>query len=157
MSSWRCLPFDRLLIPTTALLAAALVCGCGDGVGKTLPVTGKVTLANSPLTAESTVILFKPDRDKGNASSFEPAGTVDRQGNYALVTQGKKGAPPGWYKVVVTATEFRPSDAPSSRNHHPTPRSLVPASYGQAATSPVAIEVVKNPPPGAYDLKLTHE
>jgi hypothetical protein len=31
----------------------------------------------------------------------------------------------------------------------------VPARYGLAATTPVAIEVVEKPEPGAYDVKLS--
>jgi hypothetical protein len=142
-----------------ALLFVFLASGCGDasGVGKTLPVTGKVTLDDAPLTAASTIILFKPDDAKGNTSPFEPTGTVDDQGNYTLSTRGKKGAPPGWYKVIVTATEARPEQAMGPRHHHPTPRSLLPARYGQAATTPLAIEVVEQPASGAYDLKLTRK
>jgi hypothetical protein len=139
------------------LLCALVASGCGDasGVGKTFPVRGKLTLDDQPLTAASTVVLFKPDVGRGNTSPFEPTGTVDGQGSYTLSTRGKKGAPPGWYRVVVTATEVRTSDGKATGQHRPTPRSLVPPRYGQAATTPVAIEVVEGPAPSAYDVKLT--
>jgi hypothetical protein len=96
MSYLRCFLFRGSPLPATALLFVSLASGCGDasGVGKTLPVTGKVTLDDSPLTAPSTIVLFKPDAAGGNASPFEPAGTVDGQGNYTLFTRGKKGGPP---------------------------------------------------------------
>jgi hypothetical protein len=134
-----------------------LAFGCGDtsDVGKTFPVSGKVTLDDSPVTAASAIILFKPDAGRGNTSPFEPTGTVDAEGNYRLFTKGKAGAPPGWYKVVVTATEPRGADEKVPKNHRPGPRSLLPAGYGQAATTKVAIEVVENPAPDAYDVKLT--
>jgi hypothetical protein len=139
-------------------LCAALAPGCGDksGVGKTLPVAGKVTLDDRPLSATTTIVLFKPNAAKGNTSSFEPTGTVDAQGNYNLATRGKKGAPPGWYKVTVTATELR-SDAATDRHRHsrPSPRSLLPARYGVAGTTTLEVEVVEKPETGAYDLKLT--
>ncbi len=142
----------------TAFFLLLLPAGCSDssGVGRTHPVSGQITLDNKPLSATTSIILFKPDADRGNTSPFEPTGTIDAQGNYTLVTSGKKGAPPGWYKVVVTATEPRGGgEYKGPRNHRPTPRSILPARYGQAATSQLAIEVVENPKPGAYDLALT--
>lgn len=140
-----------------AWLFAFLACGCADtsGVGKTFPVAGKVTLDDQPVTAASTIVLFKPDPARGNTSPFEPTASVDGQGNYTLSTKGKSGAPPGWYKVVVTATEPRGADEKGPRNHRPGPRSLLPAVYGQAATTTVAFEVVESPAPGAYDVKLS--
>jgi hypothetical protein len=132
-------------------------CSDGSGVGRTVPVAGKITLANEPLTAKNTIVLFKPDTSKGNTSPFEPAGTVDEAGNYTVQTKGKQGAPPGWYKVVVTARDEAPAEHPKSGGpqHRPVARSLVPARYGQDKTSGLSLEVVENPAPGAYDLKLT--
>jgi hypothetical protein len=149
--------FRGLVLFCSALLWACLVTGCGDssGVGRTYPVAGKATLNNEPLTAQNAVILFKPDKSKWNTSSFEPAGTVDENGNYTLTTKGKQGAPPGWYKVVVTASEAPPEHPKTPQHHRPVARSLVPAKYGQDKTSDLSIEVVENPSPGAYDLKLT--
>jgi hypothetical protein len=149
--------FRDSLYAATAIFFALQAFGCGDssGVGKTLPVTGKITLDDGPLTATNTMVLFKPDSRRGNNSPFEPAGAVDSQGNYTLVTKGKNGAPPGWYKVTVTATEPRGAEEKGPRNHRPGPKSLLPAKYGQAATTTVAIEVVENPASGAYDVKLT--
>jgi hypothetical protein len=156
MSHLRTFCFRSPRLPAAAVLLALWAAGCGDaGVGRTLPVAGQVTLDGGPLTAASTVILFKPDPAKGNASPFEPAGTVDDRGNYTLATKGKKGAPPGWYKVIVTASEPRADAVKGRRQQRPAPKSLVPARYGQAETTPVLIEVVENPASGAYDLKLT--
>jgi hypothetical protein len=149
----RCLPL-RLCGP----LLAALAAGCGDasGVGPTFPVAGKVTFNNAPLTAKNTVILFKPDAARGNTSRFEPSGTVDADGNYSLTTRGKNGAPPGWYKVVVTAREeAEPVHPKGPQRHRPVSKSLLPVRYGQAQTTDLSVEVVEGPAPGAYDLKLT--
>jgi hypothetical protein len=146
----------RRLLPAASLLVLpALGCGDSSEVGKTYPVAGKITLDGEPLTAASTVVLFKPDAARGNSSPFEPTGTVDGEGKYTLVTKGKKGAPPGWYKVTVTATGglFEATKGPTKR--HPGPRSLLPARYGQAATTPFSIEVVEYPAPDSYDLRLT--
>src|SRR5262249_38077153 len=97
----------------------------------------------------------KPDAAKGNSAPFEPAGTVNKQGKYTLSTNGRKGAPPGWYKVTVTAVAPAEPDAKPGRSHHPLPRSLLPAKFGHANTHDLSVEVVANPAPGAYDLKLT--
>jgi hypothetical protein len=149
--------FRGLPLLLLAFLFGCLASGCGDdsGVGRTVPVAGRVTIDNAPLTAKSTVVLFKPDASKGNTSPFEPVGTVDADGNYTLKTKGKNGAPLGWYKVVVTAYEGSPEHPKSPRQHRPVAKSLVPAKYGQEKTSDLSIEVVENPTPGAYDLKLT--
>jgi hypothetical protein len=158
MSNVLARPTGGLPLLLAALLLAMLAGGCGDasGVGRTVPVSGKVNLLNEPVTAKTTVVLFKPDAARGNTSLFEPIGTVDGAGNYRLTTKGKKGAPPGWYRVVVTAREDAPPAHPTTpQNHRPVARSLLPARYGQAATSGLVIEVVDNPEPGAYDLMLT--
>ncbi|HLN28335.1 MAG TPA: hypothetical protein VK395_11395 [Gemmataceae bacterium] len=150
-------PCKIFAVPLTAWLLAFLASGCGGdaGVGKTFSVAGKVTINDVPLTAENTVVLFVPDASKGNTSPFEPAGTVDEDGKYTVTTKGKNGAPPGWYKVVVTATESAPEHPKSPHGRRPVVRSLLPAKYGLAKTSDLALEVVENPVPGAYDLKLT--
>jgi hypothetical protein len=139
-----------------ALLFAALACGCGDdgGVGKTYPVNGRITINQEPLTAKSTIVLFKPDASKGNTGEFEPVGTVDETGTYTVLTKGKKGAPPGWYKVVVTATESGSVHPNNRTDHRPVAQSIVPPKYGQDKTTDLSVEVVENPSPEAYDLKL---
>jgi hypothetical protein len=122
-------------------------------VGKLYPVTGKITRNGEPLTVRTTMVLFKPDASRGNLGRFEPAGTVDEEGDYTVFTEGNEGAPLGWYKVIITATSTE-LQTPEKR-HHPRPRSLLHARYGQTKTTDLAVEVVANPAPGAYDLKLT--
>lgn len=151
-------PAGSLPLFLAALLAAIPASGCGDtsGVGRTVPVTGKVTFNDTPWTAKTTILMFKPDADKGSSSPFEPVGTVDANGSYRLTTNGKNGAPPGWYKVVITAREeAAPEHAKTPGPHRPVSKSLLPAKYGKAETSGLSIEVVENPSPGAYDLKLS--
>ncbi len=73
-----------------------------------------------------------------------------------MTTNGKVGAPPGWYKVIVTAREdAEPVHPKSANSHRPVARSLLPGKYGDAETSGLSIEVVENPVAGAYDLKLS--
>jgi hypothetical protein len=140
------------------LLLVILAAGCTDtsGVGKTYPVSGKVTLDDKPLTGAMTLLLFKPDTAKGNTSLFEPSGQADDQGNYTLVTRGKSGAPPGWYKVIVTATTLPKEEGKRSPGRKSSGvKSLLSPRYGQASTTPISIEVVESPADGAYDIKLT--
>jgi len=148
-------PRAALRAPAIALIVVALVAGCGDGVGKTYPVSGTVFIGAAPLDAKSATVMFVPDRTKGNTSSFEPGATVDSTGHYTVFTKNQRGAPPGWYKVVVTGiAEAPPPESKGPLTKRPAPKSLVPAKYGRAATTPLEIEVVANPATGAYDLNL---
>lgn len=146
-----------LACAATVSVALLTVSGCGDesGVGTTYPVSGTITVNGQPLIAQTAMVLFKPDVSRGNQSPLDPAGTVDGQGHYTLSTAGRSGAPPGWYKVVVTATTTEMSVPSGKRHARPRPKSLVAAKYGQATTTALMVEVVENPAPGAYDLKLT--
>jgi hypothetical protein len=134
------------------LLLASLGCG-DDGVGVTYPVSGRVLVAGTPLTPKAGTVVLKPNAARGNTTAFEPAGAINASGEFVVYTKSRRGAPPGWYKVVVAATgETQPSDGtPLSR---PMPKHLVPAIYGQEATTTLEIEVVESPPSGAYDLRL---
>jgi hypothetical protein len=136
-----------------ALLVALLAAGCGGG--NTHPVSGMVTIDGTPLSARNGLVTFVPDRAKGNAAEDEPAGTVDDRGRYTLYTKGRRGAPPGWYKVVVTGlVDAPPAAAKGPLTQRPAPKSVVPARYGRAETTPLEVEVVASPTAGAYDLTL---
>jgi hypothetical protein len=120
--------------------------GCGDsnGVGKLVPVVGKVMVDGKLLKNGS--VSFRPDKAKGNNTVHEPAGDIDEQGTYKLYTATKEGAPPGWYKVLVSAAEV---------GVYPPTRFYVDAKYGDIDKSDLKIEVVERPAEGAYDLQLT--
>jgi hypothetical protein len=136
--------------PTGLFLAGllgAFLAGCGQGAGL-VPVTGKVTLDGKPLGTGT--VTFHPDAAKGNAAPHLAAGEIDGQGNYKLLSDGKEGVPPGWYKVTVTAQE--PAD---SKNPYAPPQSIVNAKYRDVKTSNLSVEVVGNPSPGAYDFSVT--
>jgi hypothetical protein len=138
----RRLAFALYLGGTLAALA-----GCGPaGPANLVPVAGTVTYDGRPLTKGT--VSFRPDAGAGNTTPYEPAGTVDEQGHYTLVTAGKPGAPPGHYKVTVAAEELDPNN-PSA-----APKSLIPVKYGRVTSSGLTIDVVEHPAPGAYDIKL---
>ncbi len=142
--NWRRIPIFGVFF------LASVATGCGDdsGVGTTYPVTGAITMENVALPAHTTMVLFKPDAAKGNKSPFEPVGAVDGEGKYSLKTKGKPGAPPGWYKVIVSAHDGKLELSKEPRTVRPAPKSLVPAKYGSVYTTELTVEVVENLPRG---------
>jgi hypothetical protein len=150
--------------PWTALGLFCLVLaatGCGSGF-KTVPVSGKIFVNGEPLTGADATVLFRPDASKGNTLNVDFSGTADENGNYTLYYGGKgnQGVAPGWYKVAVVATEppvFAKPDKKSKARMPgmPIPKSLIDKKYTVPANSGIEIQVVENPAPGAYDLKLT--
>jgi hypothetical protein len=131
----------------TAVVLAGLA-GCGRWASETmLPVEGQVQFGGKLLT-RGTVVLY-PDAGKGNTTKHEPRGTIEADGRYKIFTHPHAGAPPGWYKVAVLATE-----ASDPKNPYAVPRSLLPPKFGNPDESGLTLEVRSQPPPGAYDLDL---
>jgi hypothetical protein len=134
-----------------AVLGLAVVpAGCGDrsDVGGTVPVVGKVTVNGKPVKAGT--VSFRPDKSKGNTSVHEPYGEIDADGNYKLFTGKKEGAPVGWYRVAVFAGEpVEVGNLSGQARWYANPK------YAAAESSGLTVEVVEQPAPGAYDLKLT--
>ena len=129
----------------TGVVFAATGCSSGSGE-KLMPVVGKVTVNGKPLTTGS--VSLRPDASQGNKSQHQPNGAIDAEGNYELlVPPAKKGAPPGWYKVVVTAYDNPMPNKPL--------KSFINMKYSDERTTPLRFEVIENPEPGRYDLKLT--
>ncbi len=118
-----------------------------DPIGRTVPVKGQVTLRGQPLKLGS--VVFWPMKEKADGQAFEAAAQIAEDGGYELVTRGKPGAPPGTYKVTVTAqVPSNPKD-PYSRA-----KNLGPEKYTTKENTPLQIDVVENPAPGQYDLQL---
>jgi hypothetical protein len=117
--------------------------GCGGE--RRAAVSGKVTVDGKPLISKASTILFAPDKD--NPIKKLPYGELDENGVYHAVTGANEGVPLGRYTVYV-AFDARVSKGKPPPFHR---------RYLDAATSPLAIEVVANPQPGAYDLKLTEK
>ena len=139
---WNCF----LLTILVGLWSIPLV-GCDSGY-KRIPVSGNVTLDGKPL--QGGVLLFHADSSKGNNIRASCTGPV-KDGHFTLVTSGVQkndtgsGAPMGWYKVTLI------TDLPG------TPIINVAPKYLQPETTPVAIEIVENPQPGASDIQLDVE
>jgi hypothetical protein len=79
-----------------------------------------------------------------------PVGHLDEEGRFKLRTRDRDGAPVGWYKVAVVATEKIDPNHPAKKR-----KSLVNAKYGNPATSKLAVQVMEHAAAGSYDLRLT--
>ncbi len=132
-------------------LGSILLCGlagCGEQGESAIPVEGKIIYNGQPLTVGT--VIFTPDAAKGNTSMNEPRGKLDENGTYRLhLRKDREGAPPGWYKISVSAQKLRDSKDIYSY------ASVIPAKYANPQTSGVAVQVVENAAPGAYDIALT--
>lgn len=119
--------------------------GCGNRFNPK-PVSGKVTVDGEPLTHFR--VSFVPDADKGNNNAVACLGKMDDQGRYELQmdtvnpSDRGRGAPLGWYKVVLQVVR---GDPPCD----------VDRKFTKVETTPLSIEVVDNPQPDHYDLKMT--
>lgn len=127
------------------LCASGLMAVTGCGGRKVVPVAGTATVDGKTLTRG--VVSFNPDPAKGNNVRISATGQVKGDGRYEIFTDdGRKvikGAPLGWYKVTITAP---------GGDDRPLP---VNAKYSDFNKTSLAIEVVANPAPGAYDLNFT--
>src|SRR5688500_14212446 len=126
------------LLAAISLLAAAAGCAKQEG-DDFVPVAGQVTLEGETLTVGA--VSFRPDASKGNKSMHIPTGEINGQGKFELVTIGIKGAPPGWYKVLVFADAHSLINPNSSRP--PTPKWMMDEKYTEPETTPLSIEVVE--------------
>ena len=139
---------SRATILLTLLGFVWLGIGCsGDDSPRLVPVSGHVTVDGKPLT--SGTVTLRPDKSQGNTYGGEPLGDINEQGEYTILTRGKPGAPLGKYKVTVTSSGPITSD-----NTKANPKNLLNMTYFHADITPLAVEVVKEPAAGAYDLKL---
>jgi len=133
----------RRVIPVLCACGLLAVAGCGSRF-KLLPVSGKVTVDGEPLTHFR--ISLVPDVAKGNTTPVACGGRIV-DGRYEARTlavkgsDGGKGVPLGWYKVIVV---ILPGDPPPNFD----------ASCTDVNKTPLAVEVVEKPEPGHYDLKL---
>jgi hypothetical protein len=109
-----------------------------------VPVKGKVALKNGKPVTFGTVV-FMPDKE--NTLKRIPSGKINPDGTYELTTEGKAGVPIGSYIVCVRG----PIRKVNGKEPPPIPFSM---KYFDANESPIKVEVVANPAPGAYDFEL---
>jgi hypothetical protein len=81
------------------LAAIFLAVGCNSAPEVHLvPVKGKVTYRGQPV--KYATVQFVPDGPSGGTGP-SPTGRTDDGGTFTLTTQGRDGAPPGLYRVLV--------------------------------------------------------
>src|SRR5438270_11081037 len=95
-------PSLLLVFVLATCLLAGLV-GCDDEGGTRYPVEGQVVLNGKPAKGMMGSVLFVPDSAKDNKSSLRAGGPIDAAGRYDVSSNGRSGAPAGWYKVLVSA------------------------------------------------------
>jgi hypothetical protein len=128
------------------IIFVAVLSALGCASEPALPnVSGVATVDGKPLPLGT--ITFYPDKERGNNSLHQPVGLIEEGGHFSLTVPGsRKGAPLGWYKVVVYAVD---NPQPGKPNRYFTHK-----KYSDLATTPLRAEVVATPEPGRYDLKL---
>ncbi|MCC9607722.1 hypothetical protein LOC68_03675 [Blastopirellula sp. JC732] len=130
-----------------ASLTAILLAGCdiSDHEAGLVPVAGTVFLAGQPAPRGSVTFHEDPPR-----TGQTPIGMIAPDGTYRLFVQGKPGAMPGSYRVTVFVNEASQSGA----GHAGLPKSVIDPKYSRKESTPLVVEVVKDAPADAYDLKL---
>jgi hypothetical protein len=154
--------YSRLAVGPVLLvvLAASLGCGGSDGGGggknaplekkKTAAVRGIVKYKGNPVK-DATVIFMPREDGKG----VPARGTTDGVGSFTLSSYDKDdGAPPGQYKVLVTAIlskEVEPGVlAPEPEGGFKSP---IPTKYASAATTDILVTVKEGDNDIPIDLK----
>jgi hypothetical protein len=119
---------------------------CTSGPTEKLhPVAGKAMVDGKAVPSGN--VTFYPDKSKGNETLHQPMGVIEGDGAFELVVPGgKKGAPAGWYTVVVYAVD---DPQPGKPNKY-----FVDPSYADVGTTPLKIEVVAKPEADRYHLRL---
>ena len=138
------LRFTRLLGSTRRLTGAAAVTGlltvvgCGSGGSATTPVTGRVVVDGRP-AANAIVTLHPAD---GRPAAEKPVGTAGPDGEFDLTTGTTgDGAPPGEYRVTVSWLQPVANRRKGGDGDDAPPRSLLPATYANPATTPLRATV----------------
>jgi hypothetical protein len=140
-------------------IVAVLLAGCSPSppIPKLYPVQGTI-LVGEKVVKEGTIQL-RANQAKGNTTWEQPCGALGADGTFELMTNDKPGAPPGWYKVLVMADNFKVVDPPPSPVWPDYPKGflrkpLVHERYLYFNQTDLEIEVVENPPEEGYVLRL---
>jgi hypothetical protein len=127
------------MCPTlAALCVAALSLGCGAN-SSLIPVTGQVLLDDMPLGSGSLTL----EPDPVSQSWDRPVGTIGPEGQFTIFTNGRLGAPPGNYRIVIFA--HAETDPGAGSAHPGLPASLIAERYQRGETTPLRLSVKNEP------------
>jgi hypothetical protein len=117
-------------------IMAALALGCESGKDTFALVKGKVLYKGRPV--HTGTIVFAPDLLRGTTGPLARA-EIQSDGSFALQTQGRPGAIPGWHRVTILSMEPSPKIIPDGDGM--LPRSMVPEKYRDPELSGLSCEV----------------
>jgi hypothetical protein len=140
-------------VRTIGVLVVAAVLTTAIGCSKTeklIEVRGKVFIGTEPVKGGTGYVTFHPDASKGNKSLEEAVGEIQPDGTYVLSTREQAGVALGWYHIAVNYSEvLDPQNPYVTKWLMPDPK-----KFGDWQRSGLAVEVVADPQPGHYDIKL---
>jgi hypothetical protein len=142
---------DVLRILSFALVLI-LLAGCAKGLRR-VPAEGTIELDGKPM--DGGIVYLSPDESMGNTARVSPTSPI-KKGRFQIKTAGIErhdsgpGVPLGWYKVHVRVNLI--GEQPFFPGQ---PAVAIDPIYLDPENTPLTFEVVDNPAPGAYDLKLT--
>ena len=111
------------------LFVGLLICALGCSSSKIVPVSGRVTLGDKPLS--NATIIFQPLTDDPNPGPGSQAKT-DRDGRFTLqlLSGDKKGALTGKHRITIMAYEGDTDEIPSSGSDNKVFRKrIIPDEY----------------------------
>jgi hypothetical protein len=144
----------RAALVAFGLLGLILLTGCYGGPRR-VPASGTIEIDGQ--VVEGGIVYFNPNSAKGNTARVSCLSPI-QNGKFKVSTTGMhdyesgSGVPLGWYKVslrVNTAGEKPRFPGPAAVEVNPI--------YLDPDKTPLEVEVVDNPAPGAYDLKITSQ
>src|SRR5262249_6859348 len=129
--------------------AAVAITGCSSGP-KLVKVEGKVFVDDAPVETGLTVtgyVVFHADSAKGNTNMEDTKADIGPDRTYRVYTRDKEGAPAGGSSATVALPGTTPTDP---YDYNP----IVRERYLDKTKSRLTFEVVANPEPGRYDIRL---
>ncbi|MBN2294702.1 MAG: hypothetical protein JXM70_19900 [Pirellulales bacterium] len=128
--------FPSLVAGALLALAVGIVSGCGSSGPKTIPVSGKVTYKNKPVTIGR--VVFQPVEIAKGLPERPAMGEFQDDGSYRLSSFTQNDGPvPGKYCVVIHAMISGPTP------ENPTAPTVwaVPQRYTSTQTTPLKAQI----------------
>ncbi len=142
----------RVAFGGVLIVGFLFVAGCGKKEPVRVPVKGRVTMGDKPVTGAT---VFFENAGAGVGINAQ----LDADGNYEVKNYQGDGLPPGTYQVaVLPGGVMEPGEesplAGKTKSTRPKLTVTIPVRYNKTATSKLSIEVKEgdNPP---FDFKLT--